>query len=282
MSSEFEKLAETEFISVNDSGDEKIRAHKLLKDEHAPVLVLVLGLNSNSLAWDDFLLYMNKSYSVYVIETREKKATITTNKTTFHQDNFASDIAKAINYWGLEHYILFASSMGAAFTLHALTKDLIKPDRIYLIGPVLRLEAPKFAIYAGMLITKCSWRFFLKPFAKFYIRNFHTQRDQKEQSEKYIGYLENVEPTRARKTTKGLKNFLITEDELRKIKRKCILIGAEKDKAHHASITRHIHSVLEDSEYYDLGDNISAHSLPLAQLAEELEEKYKKGETIGH
>jgi hypothetical protein len=67
----------------------------------------------------------------------------------------------------------------------------------------------------------------------------------------------------------------MTEEELKKIHSKCVLVGAETDKAHTSETTRWIASFIENSTYIDLGTNMNAHSKPMADLIEEILKKVK-------
>ncbi len=277
MSSEFENIATTLFIQVGEEGEDKIRVlyyepEGKIKD----TVVLIPGFGSLPSAWDTFLDEMKENYRIYVIETREKHTAELSKKPELNEKRFAKDIADAIEYLMLEDYLLVASSMSGAFVLVALSMQLIKPRRTYLVGPVRRVEIPDFAWPFAFFAIGPVWYLILKPLVKLWLKYVYLDRTQKEQAKKYFGYFDNYNVPRARKSILTMRKFRITDEDLNKVEAKCILIGAEKDKAHAADITIGVGKAIKDSEYYDLETNIATHSTPFVELIEELERKAKK------
>lgn len=277
MSSEFENFSTTLYIQVGEGGEDKIRVlyyepEGKIKD----TVVLVPGFGSLPSAWDTFLLEMKENHRIYVIETREKHTAELRKKPELHEKRFAQDIADAIDYLMLEDYLLVASSMSAAFCLVALSMHIIKPRRTYLVGPVRKVEIPNFAWPFAYLAIGPVWHLILKPLIKLWLKYVYLDRTQKEQAKKYFGYFDSYNVPRARKSILTMKKFRITDEDLSKIEAKCILIGAEKDKAHAADITIGVGKAIKGSEYYDLETNIATHSTPFVELIDELESKIKK------
>ncbi|MEE9411334.1 MAG: alpha/beta hydrolase [Candidatus Heimdallarchaeota archaeon] len=274
MSSEFEKFATTLYVEVGDVAEEKLRVLFYEPEgEIRDTLVLIPGYGSLPSAYDKFLLEMKKNYKIYIIETREKYTAKLGKKPDYTENRFAKDIAEVIDFLKLDDYFLVASSMGGAIILRALSMKFIAPRITYLIGPVLRLEIPSFTWPFVYLATPPIWRFILKPIAKFYIKYIYLDRTQKDQIKKYFGYFDNYNMKRIRKSMITKRKFLVTEEELKAIESKCILIGAEKDKAHAAEITLGIAESIKNSDYYDLETNVAAHSKPLKELIEETLDK---------
>ncbi len=277
MSSEFENFATTLHIQVGEGGKDKIRV--LYYEPEGKVkdtVVLLPGFGSLPSAWDTFLMEMKENYRIYVIETREKHTAELSKKPELHEKRFAQDIADAIDHLLLEDYLLVASSMAAAFILVALSMHLIKPRRCYLVGPVRRVEIPNFAWPFAYMAIGPVWYLILKPLVKLWLKYVYLDRTQKDQAKKYFGYFDNYNVPRARKSILTMRKFRLTDEDLNKIESKCILIGAEKDKAHAADITIGVGKAIKNSEYYDLGTNIATHSTPFVELIEELESKAKK------
>ncbi|MHA1202609.1 MAG: alpha/beta fold hydrolase [Candidatus Heimdallarchaeaceae archaeon] len=277
MSSDFESIATTLFIQVGEGGEDKIRVlyyepEGKIKD----TLVLIPGFGSLPSAWDVFLDEMKENYRIYVIETREKHTAELGKKPELNEKRFAKDIADAIDYLMLEDYLLVASSMSGAFVLVALSMHLLKPRRTYLVGPVRRVEIPDFAWPVAYMAIGPVWYLILKPLVKLWLKYIYLDRTQKEQAKKYFGYFDSYNVPRARKSILTMRKFRLTDEDLNKVEAKCILIGAEKDKAHAADITIGVGKAIKDSEYYDLETNIATHSTPFVKLIEELESKAKK------
>ncbi|MCK4972050.1 MAG: alpha/beta hydrolase [Candidatus Heimdallarchaeota archaeon] len=277
MSSEFENIATTLSIQVGEGGEDHIRV--LYYEPEGKVkdtVILIPGFGSLPSAWDIFLNEMKENNRIYVIETREKHTAELRKKPELHEKRFAQDIADAIDYLMLEDYLLVTSSMCAAFVLVALSMQIIKPRRTYLVGPVRRVEIPNFAWPVAYIAIGPVWYLILKPLVKLWLKYVYLDRTQKEQAKKYFGYFDSYNVPRARKSILTMKKFRLTDEDLSKVEAKCILIGAEKDKAHAADITIGVGKAIKDSEYYDLETNIATHSTPFVELIDELERKAKK------
>ena len=274
MSSKFEEYATILHIQVGEDGLDILRVlYYEPQDEIKDTLVLLPGFGSLPSAWDGLLLEMMKDHRIYVIETREKHTAQLRKKADFGPERFALDIAEVIDHLMLKDYLMIASSYGAAFTLIAMSKGILTPRTVYMVGPVLRIEVPNYTWPFVYITVPFVWRFFVKPIAKFVIRFIYLDRSQKDQAKKYWGYFDSYNASRVRKTMLRQKKFKITDDVLAKVQNKCIFIAAEKDKAHASEITMNIHKSIKNSEYYDLGTNIAAHSLPLVELINKLEQQ---------
>ncbi len=277
MSSEFETIATTLYIQVGENSEDKIRV--LYYEPEGKIndtVVLIPGFGSLPSAWDVFLNEMKEKYRIYVIETREKHTAELRKKPELNEERFAKDIAEAIDHLVLEDYLLVTSSMSGAFVLVALSMHLIKPRRTYLVGPVRRVEIPNFAWPFAYIAIGPVWYLILKPLIKLWLKYVYLDRTQKEQAKKYFGYFDSYNVPRARKSILTMKKFRLTDEDLSKVEAKCILIGAEKDKAHAADITIGVGKAIKDSEYYDLETNIATHSTPFVELIDKLESKTKK------
>ncbi len=269
MSSEFEKFATVQYVQVGDREEDQLRVLLHEPEEKAKdTMVLIPGYGSLPSAYDVFLLAMMKEYKICILETREKYTAKLGPKPDYTENRMAKDIAEMIDYLKLGDYFLVCSSMGAAIILRALSLKLIAPRITYLIGPVLRIEIPDKSWPFVYIAFPPVWRFFMKPLVKLYIKYIYLDRTQKEQIKKYFGYFDYYNVKRIRKSMLTMKKFLVTEDELKSIDNKCILIGAEKDKAHAAEITIGVSKAIKNSTYYDLETNIAAHTEPLKELIE--------------
>jgi len=272
MSSEFEQYATQLYVQVGDTGQDLLRVHYYEPTgEVKDTLLLLPGFGSLPSAWDKVLLAMMKDYRIYVIETREKHTAQLGKKPDFTPERFARDIAEVVDYLMLEDYLMIASSYGAGFTLLAMSLGLMNPRTVYMVGPVLRVEVPGYTWPFVYIMNRPLWYIFIKPVAKFVLKYIYLDRSQKEQAKKYFGYFDSYNVMRVKKTMMTQRKFKITEDDLAKVEGNCIFIGAEKDKAHAAEITVGIHNAVKGSKYYDLGTNIAAHSQPLVDLINKLE-----------
>lgn len=272
MSSEFEPFATQLYVQVGDTGKDLLRVHYYEPEgEIKDTLVLLPGFGSLPSAWDKLLLAMMKDYRIYVIETREKHTAQLGKKPDFSPERFARDIAEIVDYLMLEDYLMIASSYGAGFTLLAMSMGILKPRTVYMVGPVLRIEVPGYTWPFVYIMNRPLWYLFVRPVAKFILKYIYLDRSQKEQAKKYFGYFDAYNVKRVKKTMLTQKKFKISEEQLAKVKGNCIFIGAEKDKAHAADITINIHKIVKNSKYFDLETNIAAHSQPLVDLINKLE-----------
>ncbi|MHA1222496.1 MAG: alpha/beta fold hydrolase [Candidatus Heimdallarchaeaceae archaeon] len=274
MSSEFERYAKARQVALTSNKNESLRVLESKPKEKAKgTIVLIPGFGSLPSAWDKLLLKMKDEYNIFLIDTREKNTAVLEKNPDLTINRFSKDIGEVISTLKIQDYILVVSSMSGAYTLRALSLDLISPKISFLIGPVRRPEIPDWSWPIVWLAFPFLWKILIKPLTKFVIKYFYLDRSQKEQIKKYFGYLDNYDAKKIRKTLLTQKKFRITDEELSKIKSKCILIGAEKDKAHAAEITLGVHKAIKNSEYYDLKTNIDAHGLPLVELIEKILEK---------
>lgn len=277
MSSEFENFASISYVDV---GDEKQDCLRVLtsepEKESKETLVLIPGFGSLPSAWDKLLLRMKKDYKIIVIESREKHTAQLSKKADFSFNRFGKDLAQVVEHLEVKDYLLVASSMGAAYILRALSLKLIHPKITFLVGPIQKTEIPKWSWIFVYLSFPFVWNLFIKPIAKFYIKYIYLDKTQKEQIKKYYGYFDSYNAKRIRKTLIKIRKFRITEEELGTIDERCIMVGAEKDKAHEAEWTKRVHNAVKNSEYYDLDTNVAAHGEPLVDLIEQILAKEKK------
>jgi pimeloyl-ACP methyl ester carboxylesterase len=271
MSSEFEQFATELRVQVGDTGEDSLRVlHSEPEKEAKNTLVLIPGFGSLASAWDKLLIKMKEDYRIYIIESREKHTAILGKKPDLSFNRFAKDLAEVVDYLALEDYLLVASSMGAALILRSLSLKLVSPTYVFLVGPIQKTEIPDWSWPLVYITFPFVWTIFIKPLAKLYIKYIYLDRTQKDQIKKYFGYFDNYNVKKVRKTLIKFRKFRITEEEIRSIENPCILIGAEKDKAHQAEWTQKIHGYLSNSEYFDLETNVAAHSEPLADLIDEI------------
>ncbi len=263
MNSEFEKEATVNMIQVGKDRVDKIRClYYEPKVQTKQTIVLIPGYNSIPSAWDEFLNAVKDSYRVFVIETREKFTAELGKNADFSLDRTTMDIVEVIDYLSIEDYILVTSSMGGAFSLYGMSKGWIKPTVSFLVGPVLKVEIPKWSWIFVYISYPFVFKILIKPLTKWYMKR-HYERDQ---ALKYSHYLDLINVSRVRKSMLTLKKFRIDKEDLEKIESKCILIGAEKDKLHQSETTRWIKETIKDAEYYDLESNVRAHGTALAEL----------------
>ena len=277
MSSDFEDIATTLYVQVGEGGKDKIRVLSYEPEGKVKdTVVLLPGFGSLPSAWDVFLDEMKENYRIYVIETREKHTAELRKKPDLTETRFARDIGEAIDYLALDDYLLVASSMSGAFALLALSMHLIQPKRTYLIGPVRKVEIPNYAWPFAYIAIGPVWHVILKPLVKLWLKYIYLDRTQKEQAKKYFGYFDSYNVPRARKSILTMRKFRIVDEDLHKIEAKCILVGAEKDKAHADDVTIGVRNAIKDSEYYNLDTNIATHSTPFVKLIDKLEREAKK------
>lgn len=277
MSSEFEKFASILRVQVGEDNEENLRVLSYEPEtEVKGTLVLIPGFGSLPSAWDKLLLKMKDDYRIYVIESREKYTAELKKKPDLTFNRFSKDIAQVMEYLMLDEYFMVASSMGAAFILRSLSLKLMNPTYTFLVGPIQKTEIPDWSWPFVYICYPIVWKLFIKPIAKFYIKYFYLDKTQKEQLKKYYGYFDSYDVKKVRKTLIKVKKFRITEDELNTIEAKCIMVGAEKDKAHEAEWTLKVQKAVKNSEYFDLETNVAAHSEPLVDLIEQILTRNKK------
>ncbi|MHA1828185.1 MAG: alpha/beta fold hydrolase [Candidatus Heimdallarchaeaceae archaeon] len=266
----FEDFATKLMIQVQNDGTQlRVLYSEPEKDPIKGTMVLIPGYISLVSAWEELLEHMRKDYRLYVIETREKHTAVLAKNAKMDIDTVANDLKRVIEYLMLDDYFIVASSMGAAFTLYSVSKGLINPKMIFLVGPLLALPLPKIGWPFVYIANNFLWKLFIKPLTKLVVRLVYLNPDQKEQIRKYFSYLDNLKVPRVRKSLIALKKLQIKEEDLQKISVFCMCIGAERDKAHQSRLTSWIAEKLPNAEYRDLYTNIAAHGMPLLEVIKE-------------
>ncbi len=276
MTSAFEDLAEESYIRCNLEANDRLRVLRLkTKGVKKGTIILIPGFGSQISAWDEFLELKKEDYDLIVIETREIHTALLEEDKLFTADRYTADVPVVINSLEVENYIIVTSSMIASFVLRALSKKLINPKLSFFVGPVKDTTLPNWSWLFVYIAHPIVWKLVVKPFVKFYIKYFALDKNEKEQIKKYNDYLDQYDVRRARKSLIQLRKWEMTEEELKNIRSKCVLVGAETDKAHTSETTRWMASFIENSTYIDLGTNINAHSKPMVDLIEEILNKEK-------
>ncbi|MHA1304523.1 MAG: alpha/beta fold hydrolase [Candidatus Heimdallarchaeaceae archaeon] len=262
---EYEKIAEEIFLEMSDGVKLRIlRSNAIMNEETIYNVVIFPGWGSVVLGWDEVLMEMYKDFNLVYIESREKGSSIIHKKASTGMDRMSDDLKEVIEQLNLDesNLILFGSCFGATVIAHGLANQKYDPLLSVLIAPPARFDVPPMLRHIGPYLPA----FFLnvlRPMVKLWIKK--SKSESPEQAAKYIRVLNEADGRKWKKFGKPLA-LPYWWDVYANIKNRVLLIAAETDKMHDATITKEIKNLMPNAKYLDLGSNKNTHSLPVVEV----------------
>ena len=228
-----------------------------------PVIIFVAGWISLISGWKGALKVLTSEYRVIYLDSREKQPSVILNvkKVNFSMKRLKLDLKEVIEKVvpPQREFILAGSSLGATTILEYCGTESRKPSSAILVAPNNGFKFPKIP---GLIITVIhpSLYIFIKPFIKWYIRNFRLdKKNNMKQVEKYENTLDFADPYKLKRNALALKNYSLLES-IKNIDIPCLIIGATTDKLHGTDDIRRILRILPYSTYIELTTNDDTHS----------------------
>jgi len=226
-----------------------------------PAIVFVAGWISLIIGWQEVLQEMTRDFTVYYVETREKKSAEVTGKASYDVDTIGNDIIAAVKSLGLQkdQYLLFGSSLGGTVILDCVNRMKVKPKCLVLVVPNAEFRVPKiwkviiWLFYPGVYIL-------LKPFVKWYLKYFrlNVKADYK-QYRKYCRSLDAADPWKLKKAAMAFSTYQVWP-VLKDIQIPTLLIGASKDTLHEPENLENMVKMLPNSTFVDMDTNKKTHT----------------------
>ena len=229
-------------------------------------IVLVPGLSSVIESFRGLLQEITRSHVVIYVETREKPSSIINDTCCFDMRSIGRDLEAAVAMSGLEDrgYLLAGYSLGAAAIMEAYERLSVKPGQVVLAEPV-----PQFRIPAWSLpLARWAPNIFpmLKPFAKWYMRNFMIDVRRDPEVMKIVERaLDSADPFKLGQTLRSIHRFKAW-DRLGALDSPTLIVATSEDTLHnHDDITR-MKTLISTGTLLDMKDNQRTHSHEMAVL----------------
>ena len=259
----------SEFIITNPSVCLRVIAFTPPVNNNFLPIVLIPGLAGVIDSFKDLLIELTRKYTVYYLETREKGTSRTTHPVGFSVSDIASDIPAAIESLGLadSSYILVGYSLGSSSSAVLLGENRVNPKLAVLVEPSATFKWPKWLLF--MAKYGVSLYGVIKPFLKWYMRNFRINTDEDlEIYEINCRNLNQADPRKLGATVRAIASFSIW-GYLANIDVPCLVIGASKDKFHSHDEALKISKAIKGCKYIDLVDNKRSHNQEAAKAIDE-------------
>ncbi len=238
-------------------------------NDKRPVIFFVAGWISAISGWRGVLKVISSEYRTIYLETREKQSSIVPKKTrvSFSMDRLSADIREAVEKLipPRRTFIMAGSSLGGTAIIDYLAKEGRKPLCAVLVGPNAEFRFPKFL---GSVIPAFPPSFYLvlKPFVKWYLRNFRLdKKNEQEQVKKYEATLDAADPYKLKYNAIAIRNYSIWHI-LSDVSTPVLVVGAALDKLHGNESLKKMVAALPRASYRELASNKETHSEKAGEL----------------
>jgi pimeloyl-ACP methyl ester carboxylesterase len=238
-------------------------------NDKRPVIFFVAGWISAISGWRGVLKVISSEYRTIYLETREKQSSIVPKKTrvSFSMDRLSADIREAVEKLipPRRTFIMAGSSLGATAIIEYLAREGRKPLCAVLVGPNAEFRFPKFL---GSVIPAFPPSFYLvlKPFVKWYLRNFRLdKKNEQEQVKKYEATLDAADPYKLKYNAIAIRNYSIWHI-LSDVSTPVLVMGAALDKLHGNEALKKLVAALPRASYRELASNKETHSEKAGEL----------------
>ncbi len=265
---EIEKKAKEIYCEMSDGMKVKILDFDLAEKPNKYTIFLIPGFVTVFLSWEVLVEILSKDFRILYFESREKSSSIAPNRkversTTLRK--MAYDIKEVVEQLGLDKqdYITLASSTGGSILVEALSEKWINPPGAVMVGPTIEYHI-KFIAPFLITIVPHFLKILFMPLFRWFLGKFVV--DKKEHPKQYAKYVRAGEEAHLRKIRRVMRQVYRYKcwHLPPKVETKTLLIGASTDKVHATEECIRTHELMPNSSYIDLGDNIAAHSQPLA------------------
>ncbi len=228
-----------------------------------PSVIFIAGWISLINGWQGVLKELTAEYRTYYIESREKQSSILPEKVkvSFTMERIKEDINNLVDKLIPENekFVLAGSSLGASAILEFSASGKRKPECAILVGPNEEFRFPKF-IGAIIPLIHPAMYFAVRPFIKWYLRNFRLdKKKERAQVEKYEKTINLADPYKLKANALALKNYSIW-NRIQGIATPCLIFGATTDKLHSTENMKRLVELIPEVQYIELAGNTDTHS----------------------
>jgi pimeloyl-ACP methyl ester carboxylesterase len=265
---EIEKKAKEIYCEMSDGMKVRVLDFDLAEKPNKYTIFLIPGFVTVFLSWEILVEILSKDFRVLYFESREKSSSIAPNRkversTTLHR--MAHDIKEVVEQLELDKqdYIVLCSSTGGTIAYEALSEKWLKPNGMVAVGPTIEYHV-KFISPFLITIVPHFMKILFMPLFRWFMGRVHV--DKKEHPKQYAKYVRAGEEAHLRKIRRVLRQMYRYKcwHLPPKVETKTLLIGASTDRVHATDECLRTHELMPNSSYIDLGDNIAAHTQPLA------------------
>jgi pimeloyl-ACP methyl ester carboxylesterase len=229
-------------------------------------IVIVPGLSSVMESFMRLLQDITRTHSIVYVETREKPSSKIRKNCRFDIPAFGRDIEVALSMAGLKDkgYILTGYSLGATAIMEGYNRLTVKPAHLVLAEPV-----PQFRIPAWSLpLARWAPQIFplLKPFAKWYMRNFMIDTLNDPEVMKIVERaLDSADPYKLGQTLLSVHRFEAW-DRLQEIDSPTLIVSTSADTLHHHEDIIRMKDLIKSCTLLDLTDNKRTHNHEMGEI----------------
>lgn len=265
---EIEKKAKEIYCEMSDGTKVKILDFNLAENPNKYTIFLIPGFTTVFLSWEILVEILSKEFRILYFESREKSSSIAPNRkvqrsTTLRK--MAYDIKEVTEQLELDKqdYIILCSSAGGTILVEALSEKWLNPTGAILVGPTMEYHIQFIAPFLITIVPDFMKNLFM-PLFRWFLGKFHV--DKKEHPKQYAKYARSGEEAILRKIRRVLREMYSYNcwHMPHKIETRTLIIGASTDKVHATEEAIRTHELIPNSSYIDLGDNIAAHTQPMA------------------
>ncbi len=259
-----------ENLSINVAENVYLKVIHIYPDEprfNVP-MIFIPGLATTFKSFQKVITFLAKHIPLFYIETREKRSSRIEGKVSFGIEVQSIDLKKIIEYFDFKdnEYFVMGFSYGASIVAHSYKDLKNKPAGIIFIEPTPEFHYPKWSLiwirFSGARLYNLT-----KPFAKWYIRNFHVnKKEDKEMAEISSKALDNADPKKLSQTVLDIAHYKVW-DQLPNINCKSLVVGTSKDGFHNKDEILRMNKMIKDSEFLDLETNYRTHSQEMGETA---------------
>jgi len=225
-----------------------------------PPVIFVPGLGSVMENFRYLLRDATRDFTVYLIETKEKRSAVSGVGKNFSIPALASDLPAVVQIIleKNEPYTMIGFSMGATVLLEAFSRLARKPLCMMLCSASAVFRFPRWTLF----LARFAAPFYpvIKPFLQWYLKHFRINTpDDKEMQQIMTRVLNATDPYKLCATIRAIAPYEVWE-KLPAVDVPVLIITASRDTFHNADDTARIASLLPASVIKDLETNQRTHS----------------------
>ncbi|HUT79956.1 MAG TPA: alpha/beta hydrolase [Candidatus Bathyarchaeia archaeon] len=235
-----------------DGGTIRVYHHKPQNITAKRPIVFLPGFATTPEIWSIFHKTHHGNTEYYHIETREKNSAHIERKrkTDLSINRFALDVAKVINFFGLDNndYVLFGTCLCGGVVLHGLINKILNPPTTIVFDPFVKWTQSRFLIKFIMPILPP----FMLGLIKYLLAKILISKMKNEvQKERDMAVVDSAIPWVWRKfSIQNLKHDLT--NDLNKITNEVYVFHGPKDKYHPDEVFQNIAKEIPKGHYFQM------------------------------
>ncbi|MCE7748791.1 MAG: hypothetical protein GPJ51_10355 [Candidatus Heimdallarchaeota archaeon] len=272
--SQFEEIAEEQYVKVSDGSEIKILTTKAPKDEaNGYTFLIIPGWGTVVPGWEEVLMEAIKDFDILYIETREKLSFRPgEGKIKSDLERLALDVQEIVEYLKIDQnkLVTLTSSYSTLIIANLLGSKKIKPALSVLIGPNSQLNMPPTTRYLHYILPTIIFDF-TKPVWRWWIKKFKSEDPV--QAAKYTRTINEADRKKWKAVAKRISTIKVWKLYRQIEDNYVVIIGMETDKMHTTKLSKDITAAIPNAEYLDMGTNRATHSAEMIKVIRKLMKK---------